>query len=86
MDEILQKHILLRLQASRGKAISISELIEKIYSQDIIPPDPDAVKKNLISLHGNGFVLLDDINPKDTSAVMIKITDAGLGELNRLTT
>ena len=81
MDKILQKHILFQLSINRNKALSFPELIEKVYSQDIISPNPDAVKESLIFLYDKGFVLLEDINPKEPYFAMIKITETGLKEV-----
>jgi len=85
-DEIIQKHILLKLKDCRDEGISFSVLVKKIYARDIIPSDRNAVKENLMLLHDNGFVRLEDINPKDPDSTIVKITNAGLMELkNRLT-
>ena len=78
-DEILQKHILLKVATYHGEAISFQELAERIYAQDISSPDYDAVKRNLIFLHDKGFIHLEGI--KEPYFAVIKITEAGLMEL-----
>ncbi|WP_153716922.1 hypothetical protein [Eikenella corrodens] len=82
-DETLQTHILLKIAACRGEAISFQELAERIYAQDISSPDYDAVKRNLIFLHDKGFIHSEDINPKEPYFAVIKITEAGLRELEK---
>ena len=80
-DEILQKHILLKVATYHGEAISFQELAERIYAQDISSPDYDAVKRNLIFLHDKGFIHLEGISPKEPYFAVIKIIEAGLMEL-----